>query len=103
MSLDTVSRHWLEQASDDAKLALCRTQLSSAVLGDVLDAMGLQHQFLPPEIRALEPTMVLAGRAMPVALEQVWSIPSKPFGRLTEALDQLRPNDVYLAAAWALP
>lgn len=47
--------------------------------------------------------MVGGGRAMPVVLEQVHGIPSEPFGRLTEALDQLRQGEVYLAAAAGLP
>ncbi len=103
MPSDSTTRAWLKNAADEVKLAFCREQLSSAVLGDVMDVMGLQQQFLPPEVRSLEPTMVVAGRAMPVVLEQVHGIPSEPFGRLTEALDQLRQGEVYLAAAAGLP
>jgi hypothetical protein len=29
------------------------SRLFTAVAGDILDTMGLQHQFLPPQIRAL--------------------------------------------------
>ena len=55
---------------DDAeRLALVRKSLFSSVIGDVLDAMGFLHQFLPPEIRPLSPDMVLVGRAMPVVEE----------------------------------
>lgn len=43
-----------------------REELYSAVLGDVMDAIGLTRQFLPPEIRVQVPGAVIAGRAMTV-------------------------------------
>jgi 4-hydroxy-4-methyl-2-oxoglutarate aldolase len=42
------------------------SRLFTAVAGDILDTMGLQHQFLPPQIRALRDDVVAIGRAMPV-------------------------------------
>jgi regulator of RNase E activity RraA len=41
--------------------------------------------------------MKVVGRAMPVVMIDVYGPQTQPFGRLTEALDQLRPGDVYLA------
>jgi len=41
--------------------------------------------------------MVLVGRAMPVLITDVFEAQRSPFGRLTEALDQLEPGEVYLA------
>jgi len=41
--------------------------------------------------------MILAGRAMPVLSKSVDGPQHLPFGRLTEALDQLRPGEIYLA------
>ncbi|TQM09103.1 RraA family protein [Pseudonocardia kunmingensis] len=41
--------------------------------------------------------MVVVGRAMPVLIADVFGPQRRPFGRLTEALDQLRPGEVYLA------
>ncbi len=52
--------------SDDELFALMRADLFTAVVGDVLDAAGRLHQFLPAAIRPLAPSMVVAGRAMPV-------------------------------------
>ncbi len=43
-----------------------RRELFSAVIGDVMDKMGLQQQFLPPAIIPLERSMVVCGRAMTV-------------------------------------
>lgn len=83
-----------------------REQLFTAVLGDVLDAMGFHRQFLPPGIQPLDPTMVVAGRAMPV-LEADWftyaedgqsELSREPFGLMLRALDDLKENEVYIAA-----
>lgn len=88
---------------DDATLFdTIRTQLFTAVIGDVLDVAGLRHQFLPPSIRALRPDDVLVGRAMPV-LEadchgEVVAAENgpRPFGLMFRALDELRPGEVYI-------
>ena len=60
--------------NDDDLFALVRRELFTCVVGDVMDKLELQHQFLPPQIRPLRPDMVVVGRAMPVlavALEKV--------------------------------
>jgi regulator of RNase E activity RraA len=72
-------------------------ELNTAVIGDILDEMGFRRQFLPPEIRALDPDVTMVGHAMPV-VEQDTSGPEDPFGKMFEALDSLRPNEIYLAA-----
>lgn len=94
-------------AADPERLALVAERLYTAVVGDVLDAVGRYHQFLPSAVRALRPEMRVAGRAMPVLMRDVFGPPERPFGRLTEALDQLQPGEVYLgvpgrseAACW---
>ena len=88
--------------ADPKRLELIRTKLFTAVLGDVMDTRGLTRQFLPPEIRALDPDMVIAGYAMPV-LEadccgdvegQVGRL--NPFGLMLRALDELKANEVYI-------
>ncbi len=93
--------------ADTERFALVREHLSTPVVGDVLDQLERTHQFLPQGIQALHPAMVLVGRAMPVLITDVFETQRSPFGRLTEALDQLEPGDIYLArngraqcAAW---
>lgn len=89
---------------------LIRTELFTAVVGDVLDAMGYQHQFLPPEIMPLEKTMRVVGRAMPVLEADVFSskadsvgpLAAQPFGLLFEALDDLKPGEIYIATGSSL-
>lgn len=78
-----------------------RTELYSAVLGDVMDAIGLTRQFLPPEIRALVPGAMIAGRAMTVqeadcAVDVATNGGAKPFGLMFEALDGLKPGEIYI-------
>lgn len=86
---------------------LISENLYTPVIGDILDTLGFTHQFLPVEIKPISPQMTVVGRAMPVILGDVYGIQRKPFGRLTEALDQLQPREIYLAksghaqcAAW---
>ncbi len=84
---------------DDAELfPLMRRQLFTAIVGDVLDALGRHRQFLPAQCRPLRPDMVVAGRAMTVQEIDVTEEPEQPFGLMFEALDALRPHEVYLAA-----
>lgn len=85
--------------NDSELFALMQEKLFSAVVGDILDEMGLVHQFLPREIAPLRADMVVAGRAMTVLEQDVSESVSaaKPFGLMLEALDDLKPNEVYLA------
>jgi len=90
----------------DAELfASVRRKLFSAVIGDVMDTLGLRHQFLPPSIQPLAPGMVAVGRAMPVLEADFHDVvvdgshnplSAKPFGLMLEALDGLQPNEIYL-------
>lgn len=84
-----------------------RKTLYTAVIGDILDQLGLFHQFLAPRIRAIAPGHRMLGRAMPVIIGDVYGHNEKPFGKMTEALDQLEAGEVYVgatgssqAAAW---
>lgn len=84
--------------SDRELFALMKEKLYTPVVGDILDAMGYYHQFLPQAIRPLRDDMKLAGRAMTVLMIDVFGVQKKPFGLLTEALDQLEEGEVYLAS-----
>ena len=70
-----------------------------------MDKLGLQHQFLPPQIQPLRDDLVVVGRAMPVLAVDVFAekltgtanpLMAKPFGLMLEALDDLKPGEVYL-------
>ncbi|MEZ2442855.1 RraA family protein [Chitinophaga sp. RCC_12] len=90
---------------DDELFAIVRKELYTAVVGDIMDKMGLLHQFLPPQIQPLRTDMFVVGRAMTVLEADVFSedpdmgyneILKKPFGLMLEALDDLKKNEVYI-------
>ena len=78
-------------------LQVIKQELYTPVVGDIMDQMGLYHQFLPQAVRPLRPDMKLAGYAMTVLMIDVYGEQKKPFGYLTEALDDLKQDEVYLA------
>ena len=96
---------------ENEMLELMKQKLYTPVVGDILDQMGYKHQFLPAPIRPLAAQvparmltdvegknwLKLAGFACTVLENDVYGVPKKPFGYMTEALDQLRPNDIYIA------
>ena len=98
----------VEWKSDQDLFDLANRELFTAVVGDAMDKLGLVHQFLPPQVRPLEPSMRTIGRAMTV-LGADWvddpgpSDPPNPlrtqdFGLMLHALDDLKANEIYFAA-----
>ena len=91
--------------TDDELFALIQRELFTCVVGDVMDKIDLQHQFLPPQIQPIRGDMVVIGRAMPVLSVDVFAertsgsanpLMNKSFGLMLEALDDLRKNEVYV-------
>lgn len=95
-----------------------RRELFTAVVGDVMDRMGLLHRFLPAAIKPIDPAMVVVGRAMPVLEVDVFDegsgvlgsasgvldhngVMGGPFGVMFEALDSLQPDEVYVCTGVA--
>jgi 4-hydroxy-4-methyl-2-oxoglutarate aldolase len=91
----------MEWTTDEQLFVLLRGSLYTPVVGDVLDTLGLCSQFLPQPIQPMQEPMKMAGRAMPVVIADVQGRQERPFGRLTQALDQLQPGEVYLATGGA--
>ncbi|HRP54437.1 RraA family protein [Agriterribacter sp.] len=92
-----------EWKNDDELFALIRSELFTAVVGDILDKLGYLHQFLPPALRPLHDKMVMVGRAMTVLEADIDQISDsrllkKPFGLMLEALDDLKKNEVYICS-----
>src|SRR3982074_763308 len=91
--------------SDDELFAIVQRELFTCVVGDVMDKLDLQHQFLPPQIQPLREDMVVIGRAMPVLAVDVFTeriagsankLMDKSFGLMLEALDDLKHNEIYV-------
>lgn len=87
-----------EWGNEPEMFEIIRRELYTPVVGDVLDGLGRYHQFLPAPVQPLRESMKLVGRAMPVLMIDVHGPQKKPFGLLTEALDDLRAGEVYVAA-----
>ncbi len=90
--------------SDEELFDLIHRELFSAVVGDVMDEIGLTAQFLPPSVRPLDVGMRVVGRAMPVVAERISEVHAdlfreRPFGLMLEALDDLKAGEVYVCAA----
>src|SRR5688500_13396494 len=91
--------------SDDELFQLVRRELFTAVVGDVMDKLGLRRQFLSPRIQPLRDDMIVLGRAMTVLEADCFAenitdsanpLMKKSFGLMLEALDDLKPNEVYI-------
>ena len=92
-------------SSDTTLFQSARKELFSAVIGDVMDKLGFQHQFLPPAVIPLNRSMVVCGRAMTVLEADCFDesvsgshnpISARPFGLMLEALDDLKTDEVYI-------
>ena len=89
---------------DKQLLSIIGNNLYTAVVGDIMDKLGFQNQFLNPKIKPLRDDMVLAGRAMTVLEADTLDNEkkssnktlSKPFGLMLEALDQLKEDEIYI-------
>ena len=87
--------------------ALARRELFTAVVGDIMDGLGLRHQFLSPRLRPLGDGAPIVGRAMTVLEADVFdpapqggnnAVLARPFGLMLEALDDLKLGEVYLCS-----
>jgi regulator of RNase E activity RraA len=71
--------------------------LSSAVIADVLDALGQPAGVLPGTIRPLNPKWKLFGRAATLSAVSVSAVPERPYDVELACVDSLRSGDVLVA------
>jgi 4-hydroxy-4-methyl-2-oxoglutarate aldolase len=71
--------------------------LFSAVLADVLDALGHRTSALPIDIRPLKPDWKIFGRAATLSAGAVQAEPEKPYAVELACIDSLKPGDVLIA------
>jgi regulator of RNase E activity RraA len=102
--MSATSKIW---KNDKELFTIAKSELFVALVGDILDTLGYQHQFLPPNIKPLNTNFVIIGRAMPVLEADVFEesadntnnpIMKKPFGIMFEALDDLKEDEVYICS-----
>ncbi|TVQ22499.1 MAG: RraA family protein [Spirochaetaceae bacterium] len=87
-----------EWTNDQELRELVLRELYTPVVGDILDTLGYEHQFLPQPIGPIQNDMKVVGRAMPVLMMDVYGPQEEPFGLMTQALDDLKPGEVYIAS-----
>ncbi len=97
-----------ETWQDDNELfSLIKDKLFTAVIGDVMDVMGYQQQFLPAIIKSVQEQPLLVGRAMTVLEADVFhssngksneALLDRAFGKMFEALDDLKENEIYICS-----
>ena len=101
----------MAQSADHELFRILKDELFTAVVGDVLDAMGHRRQFLPAGIAPLVAKTRIVGRAMPVLEADTFSdgtpqsggpLAHKPFGLMLEALDDLKAGEIYIATGASL-
>lgn len=93
----------LDLSSDKKIFEMMKKYLYTAVVGDIMDKMGMRHQFLPQNIRPLRDDMVIAGRAMTVLESDIENVDmsrfeGKSFGMMLEALDDLKEDEIYFCS-----
>lgn len=86
-----------EWSNDHELFSIVRPELFTSVISDTLDAHGYEHQMLPPNIRPLRLGMKTCGRALTV-LETDSLDAQEPFGVMFHALDDLKPDEIYIAS-----
>ncbi|RKF17933.1 RraA family protein [Alginatibacterium sediminis] len=91
--------------NDQQLFALAKEKLFVALVGDILDKLGYQHQFLSPKLKPMRNDMRIIGRAMTVLEADFYGdftahseISEQPFGRMFEALDDLKQDEVYICS-----
>jgi regulator of RNase E activity RraA len=87
-------------AEESDLLSIIRERLFTSVLGDVMDAAGYRRQFLPPYLRPVVEGPRLVGRAMTVIETDLEDDARRDgaCGRMFEALDDLKPGEIYVCA-----
>lgn len=83
-------------ADDAERLDWAARVLYTAVLSDACDASGHRDRALGPDIRPLDESKVLVGRAKTVVWAPMFHVPERPYDKEIAAVDSLRPGEVFV-------
>lgn len=98
----------MNESKDKELLKSISDELFTCVVGDVMDAMGYMHQYLPPHIRPVSQDMRLVGRAKTVLEADCYGRKvshedrDHAFGVMFDALDSLKENEIYICTGSSL-
>jgi regulator of RNase E activity RraA len=84
---------------DPSDFAWMRAALYTAVVADVLDALGLRSQVVGVPLTQLSGRGVLVGRAKTTLWEDLKASDPRPYELELAAVDACRPNEIIVAAA----
>lgn len=102
MQADVLNDKVIKWENDSELFQIFKSEFYTPVVGDILDELGYYHQFLSQPIQPMRFTDKIIGRSMPVLMIDVYGPQTKPFGKLTEALDQLEQGEIYVATGGAM-
>jgi regulator of RNase E activity RraA len=85
-------------ANDAARLDWMERTLYTGVLSDACDAAGYRDRALLPDIRPLDETRVLVGRAKTVVWAPMFHVPPRPYDKEIAAVDSLAAGEVFVMA-----
>ena len=80
------------------KFVELKDKLYSGVISDILDEMDIRHNVLEDGIRPLKAGTKVFGRAYTVLATDVYQIPDEHYKLELEAVDGLRPGDIFVGA-----
>lgn len=84
----------MEIRDDRSLFELMEKKLFTAVLCDVMDAMGYRNQALSEMVRPLDPSFVFAGRAKTILAADVYHVSKEPYRIEIAAMDSILPDEV---------
>jgi regulator of RNase E activity RraA len=94
--MESKSMELPEFRDDASRLDWVAANLYTAVLSDACDASGYRDRALRPDIRPLEESCTLAGRAKTVVWAPMFHVPDRPYDLEIAAVDSLFPGDVFV-------
>jgi len=78
---------------------LVRERLTSSVISDVLDGMGVRGQAMASDIRPLSDDMVAVGRAFTMLMTDQYDMEKDTFTLQFQAIDNLKEDDVMMVCS----
>jgi len=85
-------------ADDGARLDWMARSLYSGLLSDACDAAGHRDRALRADIRPLDESLVLVGRAKTTVWAPMFHVPARPYDKEIAAIDSLQPGEVFVMA-----
>jgi 4-hydroxy-4-methyl-2-oxoglutarate aldolase len=83
---------------DGARLDWVARSLYSGLLSDACDAAGYRNRALGADLRPLDESLVLVGRAKTTVWAPMFHVPPRPYDKEIAAVDSLQPGEVFVMA-----